>query len=133
VHTSAASSRFSRNLTDTLTAVGAPPLFGLRLWAFVCLALFVAFWLELDNSFCAGSSAAIVCLSQLGASLRKGWFRMIGTVVGATMIVVLIACFPRSDRLSRAPSPVGGICAFAATLWAASRPTRRHLPGYTVN
>jgi uncharacterized membrane protein YccC len=26
-------------------------LFALRLWAAVCLALFVAFWLELDNPF----------------------------------------------------------------------------------
>jgi hypothetical protein len=27
----------------------------------------------------------IACQPQLGASLRKGWFRMIGTVVGAVM------------------------------------------------
>jgi hypothetical protein len=33
------------------------------------------------------------------ASLRKGWFRMIGTVVGATMIVMLTACFPQ-DRIA---------------------------------
>jgi hypothetical protein len=26
-------------------------LFGLRLWAAACIALFVAFWLELDNPF----------------------------------------------------------------------------------
>jgi hypothetical protein len=49
--------------------------------ASVCLALFVAFWLELDNPFWAGTSAAIVCYPRLGASLRKGWFRMIGTVM----------------------------------------------------
>ena len=49
----------------------APLLFGVRLAASVCLALFVAFWLELDNPFWAGTSAAIVCQPQLGASLRK--------------------------------------------------------------
>src|SRR3984893_13818851 len=81
-------------------AKAAPSLlFALRLWAAVCLALFVAFWLELDNPFWAGTSAAIVCQPQLGASLRKGWFRMIGTVVGATMIVVLTALFPQ-DRIA---------------------------------
>jgi uncharacterized membrane protein YccC len=85
MHTSAASPRWGVNLTDALTAAGPPLLFGLRLWASACLALFVAFWLELDNPFWAGTSAAIVCQPQLGASLRKGWFRMIGTVVGATM------------------------------------------------
>src|SRR6476661_3258217 len=99
-------------------AKAAPSLlFALRLWAAVCLALFVAFWLELDNPFWAGTSAAIVCQLQLGASLRKGWFRMIGTVIGATMIVVLTACFPQ-DRI---PFLVllalwGAICAFTATL-----------------
>src|ERR1700675_2119938 len=73
-------------------------LFGLRLWASVCLALYIAFWLELDNAYWAGTSAAIVCQPSLGASLRKGWFRVIGTVVGAVAIVVLTAWFPQ-DRL----------------------------------
>jgi uncharacterized membrane protein YccC len=47
-------------------------LFGLRLWAAVCLALYIAFWLQLDNASWAGTSAAIVCQPSLGASLRKG-------------------------------------------------------------
>ena len=90
---------------------------GCRLWASVCLALYVAFWLELDNAQWAGTSAAIVCQPHLGASLRKGWFRMIGTVVGAVAIVVLTACFPQD----RAPFLVGlalwgAGCALVATL-----------------
>jgi hypothetical protein len=44
-------------------------LFGFRLWASVCLALYVAFWLQLDNAYWTGTSAAIVCQPQLGASL----------------------------------------------------------------
>jgi uncharacterized membrane protein YccC len=71
-------------------------LFGLRLWVAVCLALHVAFWLELDNAQWAGTSAAVVCQPSLGASLRKGSFRMIGTIVGAVAIVILTACFPQS-------------------------------------
>jgi uncharacterized membrane protein YccC len=66
-------------LMGAARAAGSPLLFGLRLWASVCLALYVAFWLELDNPFWAGTTAAIVCQPQLGASLRKGWYRMIGT------------------------------------------------------
>src|SRR3954465_3824475 len=99
MHTSAASPRLSGNLTGTLTAAGAPRWLGVRLWASVCLALYVAFWLQLDNPFWAGTSAAVVCQPQLGASLRKGWFRMIGTLVGATMIVALTACFSQ-DRFA---------------------------------
>ena len=56
-------------------------LFGLRLWAAVGLALCIASWLELDNPYWAGTSAAIVCQPSLGASLRKGWFRMVGAMV----------------------------------------------------
>ncbi|MGA7329879.1 MAG: FUSC family protein [Rhodomicrobium sp.] len=81
----------------------SPLLFGLRLWASVCLALYVAFWLELDNAFWAGTSAAIVCQPSLGASLRKASYRMAGTVVGAIAIVVLSAAFPQS----RAPFLLG--------------------------
>jgi uncharacterized membrane protein YccC len=90
-------------LTNAARAAGPPLLFGLRLWASVCLALYVAFWLELENPFWAGTSAAIVCQPQLGASLRKGWFRMIGTSIGAVAIVVLTAWFPQA----RAPFLIG--------------------------
>jgi hypothetical protein len=38
-------------LSDALTAAGAALLFGVRLWA----SVFVAFWLELDNPYWAGS------------------------------------------------------------------------------
>src|SRR6516225_3936009 len=51
----------ARRLTDALSAAGEPLLFGIRLWASVCLALYVAFWLQLDHPFWAGTSAAIVC------------------------------------------------------------------------
>jgi len=58
-------------------------LYGIRLWAAVCLALFVAFWLELDNPYWAGATAAAVCQPVLGASVRKGWFRLAGTLIVA--------------------------------------------------
>src|SRR3982074_2421792 len=93
----------ARRVAGALWSVGPPLLFGLRLWASVCLALYVAFWLELENPFWAGTSAAIVCQPQLGASLRKGWYRMIGTSIGAVAIVVLTAWFPQA----RAPFLIG--------------------------
>jgi uncharacterized membrane protein YccC len=88
---------------SVLQASGPPLLFGLRLWASVCLALYIAFWLELGNPSWAGTSAAVMCQPHLGASLRKGWFRVIGTIIGAVAIVVLSACFPQD----RAPFLVG--------------------------
>jgi len=88
--------RWRAALVNAASAAGPPLLFGLRLWASVCLALHVAFWLELDNAYWAGASAALMCQPHLGASLRKGWFRMIGTLVGAVAIVLLTAWFPQN-------------------------------------
>src|ERR1700689_3776518 len=88
--------RAYQSVTATLRSATPTLLFGLRLWASVCLALYIAFWLQLDNASWAGTSAALVCQPLLGASLRKGWFRMIGTLVGAAGIVMLTACFPQS-------------------------------------
>ena len=104
-------------LAEALHAAIPPLLFGLRMWAAVSLALYVAFWLELDNPYWAGLSAAIVCQPQLGASLRKGWFRMVGTMIGAVWSVLLIACFPQ-DRvwLLGGWAAWSAACAFAATV-----------------
>src|SRR3977135_2509183 len=71
-------------------------LFGLRLWASVSLALLVAYWLQLDDAYWAGTSASVVAQPGLGASLRKGRYRAIGTLLGALVIVLLIAVFPQS-------------------------------------
>src|SRR5437660_8815781 len=120
-------------VVGALRSVGPALLFGLRVWAAVSLALYVAFWLELDNAFWAGTTAAIVCQPHLGASLRKGWFRMIGTVIGAVAIVVLTACFPQD----RAPFLVGlalwgAGCAFVATLLKNFAAYSAALAGYTA-
>jgi uncharacterized membrane protein YccC len=128
----AASPRLGGSWTE-LTAAGAPLLYAVRLWASVCLALFLAFSLELDNPFWAGASAAIVCQPQLGASLHKGWFRMIGTVIGATMIVALTACFPQ-DRIAFLGLLAlwGGLCAFVATALRNFASYSASLAGYTA-
>ncbi len=120
-------------LANAARAAGPPLLFGFRLWASVCLALFVAFWLELDNPYWAGASAAIVCQPHLGASLRKSRYRIIGTLVGATMIVVLTAWFPQNRIGFLVGLAVwGGVCAFAATLFRNFASYAAALAGYTA-
>jgi uncharacterized membrane protein YccC len=104
-------------VAGALRSVVPALLFGLRVWAAVSLALYVAFWLELDNAYWAGTSAAIVCQPSLGASLRKASFRMIGTVVGAVAIVVLTACFPQSRiGFLMGLAAWGAACGFVATI-----------------
>jgi uncharacterized membrane protein YccC len=120
-------------LARTLRGLAPALLFGLRLWASVSLAFYVAFWLQLDNPFWAGTSAAIVCQPQLGASLRKGWFRMIGTLIGAVVSVLLIACFPQNRPLFLGSLALwAAACAFAATLLRNFASYAAALAGFTV-
>jgi len=126
-------SQRSLDLANALRSAGPPLFFGLRLLASVCLALYVAFLLELDNAFWAGTTAAVVCQPQLGASLRKGWYRMIGNIVAAIVIVALTACFPQ-DRIAF----LGflalwcGVCAFISTLLHNFASYSAALSGYTT-
>jgi len=125
--------RSSATLGEWTHAVGPPLRFGLRLWASVCLAYYLAFWLELDNAAWAGLSAAIACQPRLGASLRKGWFRMIGTVVGAVAIVVLTALFPQHRGAFLVSLALwSAACALVATLVANFTSYAAALAGYTA-
>jgi uncharacterized membrane protein YccC len=123
----------ARVLGNAARTFGEPLLFGPRLWASVCLALYVAFWLQLDDAYWAGNSAALVCQPHLGASLRKGWFRMIGTVIGATAIVVLTACFLQ-DRVGFLAGLAlwGAACALLATLLRNFAAYAAALAGFTA-
>ena len=93
----------------------------------------MAFWLQLENAYWAGTTAALVCQPQLGASLRKGWYRMTGTLVGAVAIVMLTACFPQQ----RAAFLVGlalwcAACALVSTLLRNFAAYSAALAGYTA-
>jgi uncharacterized membrane protein YccC len=114
---------------------GATPalLFALRMWASICLSLYVAFKLELDEPSWSATTAAIICQPVLGASLRKAPFRLIGTVIGAIGIVILAALF-RQDRIGFL---VGlalwcAVSAFVATLLRNFAAYAAALAGYTT-
>jgi uncharacterized membrane protein YccC len=122
-----------RRIADALRSSGPALLFGLRLWAATSLALYVAYWLELDNAYWAGTSAALVCQPSLGASLRKASFRMIGTVVGAVAIVILTACFPQSRvGFLMGLAVWGAACGLVATVLRNFASYAAALAGYTA-
>ncbi|WP_421700007.1 FUSC family protein [Ancylobacter sp.] len=92
-------------------------LFGLRLATSVSLALYITYYLELQNSFWAATTAAIVCQPNLGASLQKGRFRAIGTIVGGLMMVAMLAVFPQQrDALLFCLALWCGLCGVAVVL-----------------
>jgi uncharacterized membrane protein YccC len=108
-------------------------LFGLRMWASVCLALWVAFTLELNEPSWSATTAAIVCQPALGASLRKATFRLIGSVIGPFAIVVICA-YSRQDRVSFLISLAlwCAACVFVATLLRNFAAYAAALSGYTA-
>jgi uncharacterized membrane protein YccC len=133
----AASSTISKSpgaaLTEWLRGATPALLFALRLWASVCLAYYVTFTLQLNDPTWAVTTAAIVCTPVLGASLRKAFFRMIGTVIGAIGIVILAALF-RQDRIGFL---IGlalwcAVSAFVATLLRNFAAYAAALSGYTA-
>jgi uncharacterized membrane protein YccC len=108
-------------------------LFGIRLWAAVVLALLVAYWLELDNAYWAGTSASIVCQPSLGLSLRKGRFRLVGTMIGAAAAVVLTALLPQSRTGFLVGLALwGAASAFVATVLQGFASYAAALAGYTT-
>jgi uncharacterized membrane protein YccC len=133
----AASSTISKSggasLAEWLRGATPALLFGLRLWASVCLTYYVTFALQLNDPTWAVTTAAIVCTPVLGASLRKAFFRMIGTVIGAIGIVILAALF-RQDRIGFL---IGlalwcAVSAFVATLLRNFAAYAAALAGYTT-
>jgi uncharacterized membrane protein YccC len=107
--------------------------FGLRLWVSVSLALLVAYWLQLDDAYWAGTSASVVAQPGLGASLRKGRYRAIGTILGALVIVLLTAVFPQSHPgLLAGLTLWGAICGLFATILPNFAGYGAALAGYTA-
>jgi uncharacterized membrane protein YccC len=83
------------NVVIAARAMGPPLFYGLRLWVSVCLALYVAFWVQLVNAFWAGIAAAVICQPALGTSLRRAGYNVVGTILGGTAGVLLSASFPQ--------------------------------------
>ncbi len=110
-----------------------PLLFGLRTATSGMLALYVAFRLQLDDPSWAATSAVIVAQPVLGASLRKGSFRLIGTLAGAVFSVLLYAAFPQ-DRVGLLIGLAlwGGICSFVSTFLREFAAYAAMLAGYTA-
>jgi len=121
-------------MPPSVAAAWAPALiYGLRVSASVCLALLIAFWLQLDDAYWAATSAAIVAQPALGASLRKGRFRVMGTIAGGAAIVLLTAAFPQNHAALLVSIALwAALCAFLATVLPNFAGYGAALAGYTA-
>jgi uncharacterized membrane protein YccC len=109
-------------------------LFSLKTFGSAMLALFLAFWLDLPQPSWAMLTALIVSQPVAGMVASKSLFRVLGTVIGASMALMLVALFAQA-----APFFIGavalwiGLCTGTAVLLR-DRPSAygAMLSGYTA-
>jgi len=123
-------------LIDTLDRWVPKPTawaFAIRIWLAMMLALYAAFWLQLDSASSAAVCVGILAQPKRGQALSKAGYRFLGTVVGGIVGIVLIALFGQ-DRVLLLVSFACwlGLCVFAAQFLQDTRAYGAMLSGYTV-
>jgi uncharacterized membrane protein YccC len=107
--------------------------FALRIWLAMMLALYTAFWLQLDSASSAAVCVAILAQPKRGQALSKAGYRFLGTVIGGIVGILLIALFGQ-DRVLLLVSFACwlGACVFIAQFLQDTRAYGAMLSGYTV-
>ena len=107
--------------------------FALRIWLAMTLALYAAFWLQLDSASSAAVCVAILAQPKRGQALSKATYRFLGTVIGGLVAIVLMGLFGQ-DRVLLLVSFACwlGLCVFVAQFLQDTRAYGAMLSGYTV-
>src|SRR6476661_6590683 len=107
--------------------------FALRTWAAMVLALYVAFWLQLESASSAAVTVGILSLQTRGQAYQKAIYRILATIIGVIASLVLAGLFPQSRVLFM----IGfagwlGLCVYVAGIFEGNRAYGAVLSGYTV-
>jgi uncharacterized membrane protein YccC len=98
------------------------------------LALYIAYFVQLDSPYWAATTVLAVANPVRGALFSKSQWRVLGTIVGAVAMVTLIAVFPQQPVLFMAGVAVWlGIFTFIASLMRSFRAYGAVLAGFTVS
>ena len=107
--------------------------FGLRIWGAMMLALYAAFWLQLEGASSAAVCVAILALPTRGQAYQKAVYRVLATVLGVVVSIVLTGLFSQSrDLYVVAFAGWLALCVFAAGFLDGNRAYGAVLSGYTV-
>jgi len=107
--------------------------FALRNWLASMLALYIAFALQLDSPVWSWLTVWIVAQPTPGMVLSKSLYRIIGTIAGAALAVVLIALFAQTPELFvLALALLVGGCTVASNILTNFRAYATVLAGYTA-
>jgi uncharacterized membrane protein YccC len=108
-------------------------LFAVKTFAAGMLALYIAMSIGLDKPYWALTTVYVIAQPLTGAVRSKAIFRLIGTVVGATMTVALVPNLANApELLSAALALWVGLCLYLALLDRTPRSYLFMLAGYTT-
>src|ERR1700704_1177922 len=107
--------------------------FALRIWAAMMVALYGAFWLQLESASSAAVTVGILALQTRGQVYQKAVYRVLATIVGVAASFVIAGLFPQSRSLF----VIGfagwlGLCVYLGGLLDGNRAYSAVLSGYTV-
>ena len=106
---------------------------GLRIWLATSVAVFAAFWLQLDSPSTAAVTVAILAQPRRGHALSRAIFRLGGTIIGGCVAILLIGAFGQERVLLLTAFTMWlGACVFVAAYLPGSRAYGAVLSGYTV-
>ena len=107
--------------------------FALRMWAAMMVALYAAFWLQLESASSAAVTVGVLALQTRGQVYQKAVYRVLATIVGVVASFVIAGLFPQSPGLFL----IGfagwlGLCVYVGGLLDGNRAYSAVLCGYTV-
>ncbi|MDB5991107.1 MAG: fusaric acid resistance protein [Herbaspirillum sp.] len=120
-------------LADWRKTEGHRWLFVVKILTIAFVALWLAYRLELNSPSTAVTTVFIVALPSSGMVLEKAFFRIIGTLVGCSAAVVLVALLPQAAPLLFVCLAIWiGLCTCGAALFRNSKSYGFLLAGYTA-
>ena len=96
--------------------------FALRTWAAMMLALYVAFWLQLASASSAAVTVGILSLQTRGQAHQKALYRLLMTVVGVVVSIIIAGLFTQArDLFVIAYASWLGLCVYVCRLLDGNR------------
>src|SRR6267142_5198046 len=85
--------------------------FALRIWAAMMVALYAAFWLQLESASSAAVTVGILALPTRGQTYQKAAYRIVATFIGVVASFVIAGLFAQSRSAGWL-----GLCVYAGGL-----------------
>src|SRR6266478_4743719 len=125
-----------QGVSRTITIAGFPLstwAFALRIWAAMMVALYAAFWLQLESASSAAITVAILARPTRGQAYQKAVYRVLATIIGVVASFVIAGLFPQSRSLFVTGFAAWlGLCVYVGGLLDGNRAYSGILSGYTV-